>query len=226
MAKGGGKGASAKAAKAAHEAEVNSKKKEDAEAAEAAKWSDGAKGKAGKEDKAAKAAALKAAKAERERILAEEEADIARRAPKPKAAPSKSSKPKSPTPQATKSTPSEVPEYEARGIDNILALSEVVLEKNDKASLGAKAATSVDAHPERRFKAAFEAYKEKELPIARKEHPGLRLQQYHDLLYKQFQKHPDNPFNQIVVSYDATKEDKVSALKSKRKEVEEGFAKT
>lgn len=41
--------------------------------------------------------------------------------------------------------------------------------KNDKATMGAKAAQTVDAHPERRFKAAFEAYKEKELPIARKE---------------------------------------------------------
>ncbi|EGF99250.1 uncharacterized protein MELLADRAFT_68718 [Melampsora larici-populina 98AG31] len=225
MAKGGGKGASAKAAKSAHEAEVNTKKKEAAEAAEAEKWSDGAKGKAGKEEKAAKAAAAKAAKAERDRIAEEEAASIARSAPKPKAAPSKSSKPKATSPKSTASIPSEVPEYEARGIDNILALSEVVLERNDKASLGAKAAISVDAHPERRFKAAFEAYKETELPIARKEHPGLRLQQYHDLLYKQFQKHPDNPFNQTVVSYDATKEDKVAALKSKRKEVEEGFAK-
>jgi len=28
------------------------------------------------------------------------------------------------------------------------------------------------------FQAAFEAYKERELPNLRKEHPGLRLQQY------------------------------------------------
>jgi hypothetical protein len=51
--------------------------------------------------------------------------------------------------------------------------------------------------------------------------PGLRLQQYHDLLYKQFQKHPDNPFNQVTVSYDATKEDKVAALQTKKKDIEE-----
>jgi hypothetical protein len=43
------------------------------------------------------------------------------------------------------------------------------------------------------LQAALEAYQERELPNARKEHPGLRLQQYKDLLYKQFQKSPENP---------------------------------
>ena len=46
---------------------------------------------------------------------------------------------------------------------------DIANEKTDKASLGAKAAKGVDAHPERRFKAAFEAYKENELPGLRKE---------------------------------------------------------
>ena len=35
----------------------------------------------------------------------------------------------------------------------------------------------VKTHPERRFKAAFEAYKDAELPQLRKDRPGLRLQQ-------------------------------------------------
>ncbi|KAG0150289.1 hypothetical protein CROQUDRAFT_652465 [Cronartium quercuum f. sp. fusiforme G11] len=114
-----------------------------------------------------------------------------------------------------------VPTYSARNIADALDLLDIVTEPVDKALLGTKAAQTVDAHPERRFKAAFEAYKDRELPIARKEYPGLRLQQYNDLLFKQFEKHPDNPYNKLVVSYDATKEDKVAALKSKRKEVED-----
>ncbi|KAI9605398.1 hypothetical protein KEM48_002257 [Puccinia striiformis f. sp. tritici PST-130] len=73
--------------------------------------------------------------------------------------------------------------------------------ENGQGSLGAKAAKGVDAHPERRFKAAFEAYKENELPTLRKDQPGLRLQ--HN------------------VSYDATKEDKVAALETKKKDIEE-----
>ena len=115
----------------------------------------------------------------------------------------------------------------------------LVNERSDKASKGS-AAGQIERHPERRFKAAFEAYKERELPKIKEEHKGLRLQQYHDLLYKQFQvsgasrpaqldnliadcrppfptqKHPDNPFNQLTVSYDASKEEKLAALQSKR----------
>lgn len=95
----------------------------------------------------------------------------------------------------------------------------LVNERTDNASRGA-AAGAIERHPERRFKAAFEAYKERELPIIKEEHKGLRLQQYHDLLYKQFQKHPDNPFNQLTVSYDASKEEKLSALEAKRNQKE------
>ncbi|KAH9453147.1 hypothetical protein Pst134EB_017079 [Puccinia striiformis f. sp. tritici] len=215
MAKGGGKGAGAKAAKSAHEDQVKEQKQKELEDAEAAQWADGAKeSKASKKEKAEKAAA---AKAERERLLKEEEEQEAKKssAKATKPAASKSAKKPSST------VPSVVPEFSARNIDDALDLLDIANEKTDKASLGAKAAKGVDAHPERRFKAAFEAYKENELPTLRKEQPGLRLQQYHDLLYKQFQKHPDNPFNQVNVSYDATKEDKVAALETKKKDIEE-----
>lgn len=95
----------------------------------------------------------------------------------------------------------------------------LVNERTDKASQGA-AASQIERHPERRFKAAFEAFKERELPRVKEQHKGLRLQQYHDLLYKQFQKHPDNPFNQLSVAYDASKEEKLAALEGKRSQAE------
>ena len=74
----------------------------------------------------------------------------------------------------------------------------------------------IEKHPERRFKAAFEAYLERETPILRQEvslaaparhavlmfawqHPGLRKQQMHDMLFKQFQKAPENP--QVFAQY-------------------------
>ncbi|KAF9511200.1 hypothetical protein BS47DRAFT_1299239, partial [Hydnum rufescens UP504] len=110
--------------------------------------------------------------------------------------------------------------FSATGLDNALDLLSLVTAKTDKASVGQEAA-KLEAHPERRFKAAFEAYQERELPNIRKDHPGLRLQQYKDLLFKQFQKSPENPFNQTLVSYDATKEEKVTALKAERAKVEE-----
>ncbi|KAI7949082.1 hypothetical protein MJO28_007903 [Puccinia striiformis f. sp. tritici] len=215
MAKGGGKGAGAKAAKSAHEDQVKEQKQKELEDAEAAQWADGAKeSKASKKEKAEKAAA---AKAERERLLKEEEEQEAKKSSAKATKPAASKSAKKPL----STVPSVVPEFSARNIDDALDLLDIANEKTDKASLGAKAAKGVDAHPERRFKAAFEAYKENELPTLRKEQPGLRLQQYHDLLYKQFQKHPDNPFNQVNVSYDATKEDKVAALETKKKDIEE-----
>jgi hypothetical protein len=52
----------------------------------------------------------------------------------------------------------------------------------------------IEQHPERRFKAAFAAYLDREMPILKSEHPGLRKQQMHDMIYKQFQKAPENPY--------------------------------
>lgn len=61
-----------------------------------------------------------------------------------------------------------VQELYATGIDSMLEALEIANQKSDKASLGQRAA-GIDAHPERRFKAALEKYIEDELPVIRKE---------------------------------------------------------
>ncbi|KAG6902672.1 hypothetical protein C0995_013364 [Termitomyces sp. Mi166 len=230
---GNAKKESGRAKKAENEANKKAQEAADKERKEAEKWKDGAKtAKASKQEKEDKRQADLARKAENARLLAEEEA----------AAPSKvKSAPKAgkskPTPKpagpgaiaaggglgAVSSAKDDVPEekkeiesYAATGIDNALDLLEVVNAKMDKASIGQQAA-GIERHPE----AAFEAYQERELPKIKIEHPGLRLQQYKDLLYKQFQKSPENPFNQTSVAYDATKEQKVKALEDKKAQVEE-----
>ncbi|CAA7260852.1 unnamed protein product [Cyclocybe aegerita] len=231
----------------AKKAENESKKQEAAaaerERKEAEKWADNdVKGsKAKREAQEEKRKADLARKAENARLLAEEEAAAA--ASKPKApgpkksgkAAAKDVKPAGPGAIAAggglgaagdvvagggKDEPQEVESYAATGIDNALDLLELVTAKMDKASVGQQAA-KIEQHPERRFKAALEAYQERELPNVKIDHPGLRLQQYKDLLYKQFQKSPENPFNQVTVSYDASKEAKVEALKGKKAEVEQ-----
>lgn len=66
----------------------------------------------------------------------------------------------------------------------------------------------VEKHPERRFKAALAAYTEREMPRVKAENPGLRKNQMEQIIYKDFQKSPDNPFNQAnVLSYNATQDD-------------------
>lgn len=73
---------------------------------------------------------------------------------------------------------------------------------------GSVKAKDIEKHPERRFKAALAAFEERELPRFKAENPGLRLSQLKDIMYKAFQKSPDNPFNQAnVLAYNATQEE-------------------
>ncbi|KAJ7272836.1 DUF1014-domain-containing protein [Mycena rebaudengoi] len=241
---GNAKKESGRAKKAENEASKKDQAAAEKEKQEAAAWKDDTKGsKASKEDKEEKRKAELARKAENARLLAEEESSApAKVKVAPKAAKKAAPKPAGPgaiaaggglaatsTPDPLETDkgkekeerlPEEPESFSATGIDNALDLLDVVTAKMDKASVGQQAA-GIERHPERRFKAAFEAYQEREIPIARKEHPGLRLQQYKDMLYKQFQKSPENPFNQTTVDYDATKEEKVEALKLKKAQVEE-----
>lgn len=53
-----------------------------------------------------------------------------------------------------------------------------------------------DVHPEKRLKAAYAAFEEKELPRLKAENPNLRLSQLKQLLKKEWMKSPDNPMNQ------------------------------
>ncbi|KDR81940.1 hypothetical protein GALMADRAFT_240270 [Galerina marginata CBS 339.88] len=236
---GNAKKESGRAKKAENEAKKQEQTAVEKEKKEVDKWTDKdvKGGKAKQEDKEEKRKADLARKAENARLLAEEEAAVS--AVKPKAPASKKKaagkdvKPAGPgaiaaggeleegssNPKANEPAP-EVESYSATGIDNALDLLEVVTAKMDKASVGQQAA-NIEKHPERRFKAALEAYSERELLKVKEEHPGLRLQQYKDLLYKQFQKSPDNPYNQTTISYDASKDEKIEALKARKAEVEE-----
>lgn len=47
----------------------------------------------------------------------------------------------------------------------------------------------------RRAKAAFEAYQERELPLVKQDKPGLKQSQYKEMIWKAWQKAPENPFN-------------------------------
>jgi len=70
---------------------------------------------------------------------------------------------------------------EARSVEE--ALSELAVEDGQ------------DKHPEKRLKAAFIAYEQANLPLLRQENPGMKLSQYKEMLWKQWQKAPENPLN-------------------------------
>ena len=56
--------------------------------------------------------------------------------------------------------------------------------------------TPEDKHPEKRIKAAFAVYEEREMPRLKAENPTLRMSQLRQLLKKEWMKSPDNPMVQ------------------------------
>ncbi|PRW61227.1 coiled-coil domain-containing 124 [Chlorella sorokiniana] len=72
---------------------------------------------------------------------------------------------------------------EARSMD--AALQALTLDKQE-----------VDRHPEKRAKAAWEAYYEEQLAQLKEEKPGLRLMQYKSQIFERWQRDPRNPRNQ------------------------------
>ncbi|WLF78209.1 hypothetical protein PVL30_001938 [Lodderomyces elongisporus] len=209
---------SKKAAGNARKAEQANKKKQEAQAAieqeESAEWEKGSKkGNKKLEEEQFKKEEAARKKRERDALLAAEEASL----------PSKpvSSKQRGAAKVAAKRTGKiddfldfnkDTPELSASGLDNALAALALTGKDSGVSS------KDIDRHPERRVKAAYNAYEERRLPEIRKENPGLRLQQIKNLVFKEFQKSEENPMNQQTnVSYNATRDE----LESKKKEVRE-----
>lgn len=94
--------------------------------------------------------------------------------------------------------------YSASNIDDALLLLESA---NTSAS-----SMTIEKHPERRVKAAFAAYEARELPILKAENPGLRHTQLMERLHKMWQKAPENPFNQLHVAHNASREEQTRVL--------------
>jgi hypothetical protein len=92
--------------------------------------------------------------------------------------------------------------------------------------LTSKDSSKVDRHPERRFKAAYAAYEARRMPEMEEEHPGLRRQQRIELIRKEFEKSEENPFNQVHVAHDATREEIAALRDQERKKTEARLTKT
>ncbi|GES62336.1 DUF1014-domain-containing protein [Aspergillus terreus] len=207
------------------EAAANKKAAEDAKRAaeEDKQWQKGAKGSGKKcasppptlEDAEAKKAEAARKKAERDALLAAEEASL----------PSKAKKSNQPQKKSRGldlgQLDDEAPAsrkgaaLNASGIDNAL----------DALSLTGKDSSKIDRHPERRYKAAYAAYEARRMPEVEAENPGLRRQQRIELIKKEFDKSEENPFNQVHVAFDASREEVKQVREAERKKVESRLAK-
>lgn len=54
----------------------------------------------------------------------------------------------------------------------------------------------IEKHPEKRMKAAYTAYEQRQLILLKEKHPTLRLSQLKQMIFKDWQKSPKNPLNQ------------------------------
>ncbi|PHH87520.1 hypothetical protein CDD83_8748 [Cordyceps sp. RAO-2017] len=174
------------------------------EAAESDKWQKGAKSNAKKESEAAKKAEQAKKKAEKDALLKEEEASMGGRAePKKSKAPVKKSRGLD-LAQLDGDGPAAA--LSASGIDNALDALSLTAGSDD---------SKVDKHPERRFAAAYAKYEERRLQEMKADGSGvgLRLDQRKQRIRKEFDKSPENPFNQVTAAYNATRDD-VSHIKA------------
>ena len=133
------------------------------EAEEDAKWQQGSKGKGAADERADKAAEKARKKAELQRLTEE---DDARTPGKRSGGGGKDAKGgKVPDLDA------QISSFQASNVDDAIDAMSLVNDRDDKASRGL-AASALEKHPERRVKAAFEAYKERELPKLKDEVRG------------------------------------------------------
>jgi hypothetical protein len=70
-------------------------------------------------------------------------------------------------------------------------------------SIGSFSSGTPERHPERRVKAAFKAYEEREIAKLRDENPGLKRSQLKELVFKKWKKSPENPMNQAHMEYNS-----------------------
>ena len=171
-----------------------------------------------REDAEAKKAEAARNKAEKEALLAEEERNAPSKPKNTKSAPKKTSAAPSrkldldalDSSEPSAQTPLNA--LNATGIDN--ALDALTL------TSGASNSEKVDRHPERRFKAAYAAYEARRMPELEGEMKGLRRQQRVDVIRKEFERSAENPFNQVSVGFDASREEVREVKEQERQKVE------
>ncbi|KAF1812355.1 DUF1014-domain-containing protein [Eremomyces bilateralis CBS 781.70] len=183
-----------------------------ASAAEGKQWQKGAKDTSKSEAAAAKAEEAARKKAEKAALLAAEDAEL----PSKKAGGSKGAQKKkvgrpagSGLDTALSSLDKPASSISATGIDNALDALSLTSGHDDK----------LDRHPERRFKAAYNAFEERRLGEM-VDDKSLRRQQKITLIRKEFEKSEENPFNRVTATYDMSKEELKGLKEAERQKVE------
>ncbi|KAJ1777503.1 hypothetical protein LPJ77_002803 [Coemansia sp. RSA 2523] len=218
--------------KALVKAEKDAKTRKAKEDKDAKDWQVGAEKTGKKDEQAAKRLEKLARKAEADKLLAAENKvnaaskpsrPVAKLAPTVARGAEKKAAAKAQEQAVAEEQNRPVQQFQARNIDDALSLMEAVNESVPEAGQSASSAKKnalIDRHPERRFKAALEAFKDANYDLVKEENPGLRKQQIEDLLFKMFKKAPENPFNQVHAAHNATQDTISQMVESERQKLE------
>ncbi|KAI0197748.1 hypothetical protein F4808DRAFT_438000 [Astrocystis sublimbata] len=193
--------ADAAAAKAATEDRKNA-------AAEDEKWGKGAKTNAKKEAEAAKKAEQARKKAELQALQADDEKNTPGRAT-PKNVKKATAKPSRGIGSAlSQLSLDDGEEKKAMATDSITGALELfdVMDGNKN--------VKVELHPERRYQAAFAAFRERREKEMKEEGIKLKYSQRGEIIREEFAKSPDNPFNQVHAQHNATKGERLAVLEA------------
>lgn len=186
------KQATGRVRKAAVEEEKKQKKEQEKEVMLSREWEIGSKDESKKKELESKRLKKLQSKTERREVLEQEETEI-----------SKTSKVKQKKGlQKIHESSDNIPSYAANNIDDAIFLMQIITTGSSES------VQDIERHPERRMKAAYTEFEDKELCLLKKEYPSLRLSQLKQIVWKKWKKSPDNPFNQPHISYSATKEER------------------
>ncbi|RKP38605.1 hypothetical protein BJ085DRAFT_22295, partial [Dimargaris cristalligena] len=219
--------------KAVAQAEKDNKKRVEQERKESATWAVGSKNTSKKEQEEAKRLEKLARKNEAAELLKLEEKQITKSKPPSKPASLKpvtgaavslsiykiAIKKTAKVENFQKEMPKPVASYSASNINDALDLLSIVNSKPGKSV--ASQIQEIDRHPERRHKAAYAAYEARELPILKEEYKGLRLNQLKQVMWKNWQKSPENPFNQVHLAYNASRNEATDVVQDQRSRIED-----
>lgn len=147
-------------------------------------------------------------------LLAADDADLPSKKSTPKQAQKKNAPPSSrkldlavlddPDPKASSSKSKSAAALAATNIDDAIDALSLLDRSGDTSKL--------DRHPERRFKAAFAAFEARRLEEMADD-KSLRRNQKVEMIRKEFEKHPENPFNQVHAQFDSTR-DEIETMKN------------
>lgn len=219
------RGAKAKAQKAAAAAAKADAERAKRDEAEARAWAEGANTRALKkaEEEARAAAEREARRKAKEELLVKEAAELSS-LPKLRGAERVAvRKTMKAAAEAEAFERHAAPALSARGIDEAIAVLTIATEgdadaaaaaagagdRGEKdshaadmervvalaASVGTPSLKVDDKHPEKRMKAAYKRFEERELPLLKAEYPTLRRTQLNEMLWRKWQKSPENPIN-------------------------------